>query len=191
MASSPYLSLKFKKGGGRIMDIFEAIESRRSVRQFDPDRQVTDEELDRILHSALMAPSAGNAQCWKFVVVRDVELRDRLATESGHQHFIKQAPLVIVVCADLERAHESYGTRGRDTYSLQETAAAIENMLLAAKALGLGACWVGSFDEGKASEILGLKERVRPLAIIPIGAAAEPTKRVPPRRNVKDVVEYR
>jgi len=173
------------------MDIFEAIESRRSVRQFDSDREVTDDELGRILHSAVMAPSAGNAQCWRFVVVRDGELKSRLATEAGHQHFIKQAPLVIVVCADLEQANENYGTRGRDTYSLQETAAAVENMLLAARALGLGACWVGSFDEGKASGILDLKENIRPLAIIPIGAAAEPTKRVPPRRDIKEVVEYR
>jgi nitroreductase len=173
------------------MDTFEAIESRRSVRQFKPERKITDEELNRILHSAVMAPSAGNTQCWRFVVVRSDDVKNRLATEAGHQHFINQAPLAIVVCADLARAHENYGARGRDTYALQETAAAVQNMLLAAKALGLGACWVGSFDEKKASEILDLKENIRPLAIIPIGVAAEPTKRVPPRRNVKEVVDFR
>ncbi len=173
------------------MDIFEAIESRRSVRQFKSDREVTDEELNKILHSAVMAPSAGNAQCWRFVVVRNADLKNRLATEAGHQHFINQAPLVIVVCADLARANENYGARGRDTYALQETAAATENILLAAMAMGLGACWVGSFDEKVASEILDLKESIRPLAIIPIGAAAEPTKRVPPRRNVKEIVDFR
>lgn len=173
------------------MDIFEAIESRRSVRQFRSDREVTDEELNRILHSAVMAPSAGNAQCWRFVVVRGADVKKRLATEAGHQHFINQAPLAIVVCADLARAHENYGARGENTYALQETAAAIQNMLLAARSMGLGACWVGSFDERKASEILDLKKSIRPVAIIPIGAAAEPAKRVPPRRNVKEVVDYR
>jgi len=173
------------------MELFDVIEHRRSVRQFRADREISEEELEKILHAAIMAPSSGNTQCWRFVVIRDPELRRRIATEAGHQLFISQAPVTVVVCADLNRAYETYGTRGRDTYSLQDTAAAAENMLLAAWGLGLGACWVGAFDEEKAAEILDLPKGVRPLSIIPIGAPAEPTKRVPPRRDFKEVVDLR
>lgn len=173
------------------MDIFEAIEGRRSVRQFRPGRDITDEELERILRSAIMAPSSGNSQCWKFVVIRDGALKERIATEAGHQNFIAQAPIAIVVCADLARADEKYGTRGRDTYSLQDTAAAIQNMLLTVWAMGLGACWIGAFDEEKAAEILDLPQGLRPVAIVPVGDPAEPNNRIPPRRNMKEVVEVR
>lgn len=173
------------------MDIFEAIETRRSVRQFKSDRDITDEEIEKILHAAVMAPSAGNLQCWHFVVVRDQFLRSQLAKEAGRQLFIEQAPVIVVVCADLEKSQHTYGDRGHSTYALQNTAAATENMLLAARALDLGACWVGSFDEAKASEILVLPKGMRPVAMIPIGVPAEPTKRIPPRRNIDEVVEYR
>ena len=173
------------------MEIFEAIEGRRSVRQFKPDREISDDELNKILNAAIMAPSSGNTQCWRFVVIRDSSLKSRIATEAGHQLFIKQAPVVIVVCADLECALSTYGARGRDTYALQDTAAATENMLLVVRELGLGACWVGAFDEDKAAEILELPKSIRPLAIVPIGAPDEPAKRVPPRRNLKDVVDFR
>jgi nitroreductase len=173
------------------MDLFDVIARRRSVRQFMPDRAVGDDQLKRILEAATMAPSAGNAQCWKFIVVHNKKLKKTLATEAGHQLFIDQAPLILVVCADLEKAGEKYGARGRSTYALQETAAAIENMLLAAEALGLGACWIGSFDETKAAEILDLPKHLRPVAIVPVGTPAEPVRRVPPRRNLDDVVDYR
>jgi nitroreductase len=173
------------------MDIFEAIQARRSVRQFDEAKGVSDEVLNKIVEAGIMAPSAGNGQSWHFVVVRDEQSRRRLATEAGHQLFIRQAPAVIVVCADLELAEKGYGIRGRDTYALQETAAAIENMLLAVTALGLASCWVGAFDEDKAREILDLPKNFRPVAMLPIGAPAENVKRVPPRRRLSDVITRR
>lgn len=173
------------------MDFFDVISKRRSVRQFLPDKNVTDDQLTRILEAATLAPSAGNAQCWKFIVVRDKQLKSSLATEAGHQLFIDQAPLAVVVCADLDKAGEKYGERGRSVYALQETAAAIENILLSAEALGLGACWIGSFDETEAARILKLPRSLRPVAIVPIGTPAEPLKRVPPRRHLDDVVDFR
>lgn len=173
------------------MDIFEAISRRRSIRQFDPEGQVDDEAVKKILGAGTAAPSAGNGQSWRFIVVRDRELKHRLAFEAGHQRFIDQAPVAIVVCADLSAAEKSYGERGRSTYALQDTAAAIENMLLAVTAMGLGSCWVGAFNEGVAAEILGLSSDVRPLAILPIGHPAEPALRVPPRRGLEDVAAFR
>lgn len=173
------------------MDVFEAIARRRSIRQFDPDRPVDEAAVRKILEAAIAAPSAGNGQPWRFFVVRDPALKRKLALEAGHQRFIDQAPVAIVVCADLEKAEEGYGERGRKTYALQDTAAAIENMLLAATALGLGSCWVGAFNESVAAELLCLSGQVRPLAIIPLGHPVAPAARIPPRLTVDEVTSFR
>ena len=173
------------------MDLFEAIEKRRSVRQFDKDKPVGDEIVKKILEAGVLAPSAGNGQCWRFYVVRDPKIKHRLALEAGHQLFIEHAPVAIVVCADLHLAEERYGERGRKTYALQDTSAAIENMLLAATALDLASCWIGAFDESIASEILGLPKHIRPVAMLSIGVPAEATHRMPKRRKIEEVAEFR
>ncbi len=172
------------------MDFFETAKKRRSVRQFKASSAVSNEDVRVMLETAIMAPSAGNTQCARFFVVRTPELKHRLATEAGHQIFIEQAPVVIVVAADLNVVGKGYGERGRNTYALQDTAAAVQNMLLAATALGYGACWIGAFDEAKAAQILDLPEHVRPLAMIPIGVSAEPGSRVPTRKSVEDVTRF-
>ncbi len=154
------------------MDVFEAMEKRHSVRSFDPSRDVPPEMVEEILRCACLAPSAGNVQPWRFVVVRDRRVKEGLAAAALGQSFVAQAPVVIVVCADLEAHASSYGRRGVELYSIQDTAAAVQNMLLAATALGLGTCWVGAFREEEAARCLGLPERLRPLAIIPLGYAA-------------------
>lgn len=173
------------------MDLFEAIAKRRSVRQFRSDAPVDDAIVRKILEAGIAAPTAGNGQPWRFIVVRDGALKKRLAFEAGHQRFIDQAPVAIVVCADLDEAEKQYGKRGRKTYALQDTAAAIENILLAAVGLGLGSCWVGAFNESVAAEILELPSHVRPLAILPIGISAEPGSRAPVRHKLEKVAIFR
>ncbi len=172
------------------MEFFEAVAARRSVRQFK-DAPVSDELVEKILNAGISAPSAGNGQSWHFVVVRDEAMRHHLATEAAQQNFIRVAPVVIVICADLDRAEKTYGSRGRDLYSIQDTAAAVENMLLAITTLGLSSCWIGAFDEKRAAEIISLPKNLRPLAILPVGFANEPARRVPPRRKLDEVVSYR
>jgi len=172
------------------MDIFELIKHRRSIRKFDPTKAVDEKTVTKILEAAIWAPSAGNTQCWRFQVVRDPDLKKRLAVEAGHQPFINDAPVVIVVCADLDHVERSYGERGRFTYALQDTAAAIENMWLAVTALGLGCCWIGAFSEDEAARILGLPKNLRPVAMLPIGVPAEKPK-PPPRRAIAEVTRYR
>ncbi len=172
------------------MDIFELIRARRSIRSFDPSKPVSDEMLRKILEAGTWAPSAGNTQCWRFFVVRDERIKRRLASEAGHQPFIAEAPVVIVVTADLELIERSYGERGKNTYSLQDTAAAIQNMLLAITALGLGSCWVGAFLEEKAAKILELPPNLRPLAILPVGYPAEKPP-APKRKRLEEVSIYR
>jgi nitroreductase len=158
------------------MELFEAIEKRRSVRAFrlDPLRKG---DLERILGSAILAPSAGNLQPWSFVVSMEGAIKEALAEAALNQEFIAEAPVLITVCAMEEHSAKRYGDRGMTLYCVQDTAAAIENMLLSATALGYGACWIGAFNEGKVRQILSIPPMARPVALIPVGVPKEePTK---------------
>ena len=166
-------------------EVFEAIKTRRSVRAYLPD-DIPDKVIASILEAAIWAPTAGNAQPWYFYVLRDEYLKKKLAEAALSQVFIAQAPVVIVVCADLDRAQSAYAKRGVDLYCLQDSAAAVQNMLLCVHALGLGACWVGAFDETAASELLDLPRHHRPVAVVPIGRPGALTKN-PGRRALHEV----
>lgn len=112
-----------------------------------------------------------------------------LAGAALNQSFIEQAPLVIAVCADLDLCQRAYGLRGRDLYSIQDTAAATQNILLAAVAEGLGACWVGAFDEARVGAALELDRGLRPLALIPLGRPVEPGE-PGPRRPHEELTSF-
>ena len=103
-----------------------------------------------------------------------------MAEAALDQSFIEEVPVVIVVCANEDRSSQGYGTRGKTLYCIQDTAAAIQNIHLAAYSLGLGTCWIGAFREEEASAILKVPHGIRPIAIIPVGYPAEnpapPTK---------------
>ena len=166
------------------MDVYEAIHSRASVRDYTGE-EVPQGAVERILSAAVRAPTAGNLQPWRFFVVRDRAVRRLLAGAALGQAFVERAPLVIVVCADLEVCARGYGSRGESLYSIQDTAAAVENILLCATAEGLGACWVGAFDEDMVCEALSLPGSLRPLAPIPLGRpAARPA--LAPRRSFRE-----
>lgn len=170
------------------MDIFEAIKLRRSIRAFTKE-DVSDEKIERILDAARWAPSAGNLQPWEFIVIRRPETKREIARAALNQTFIEEAPVVVVVCANEVRSGSIYGGRGVNLYCIQDTAAAIQNMLLAACALGLGACWVGAFHEEEVRRILKIPRGIRPIAIVPIGYPAE--RPSPPwRRPLKEIVHY-
>jgi len=171
------------------MDFWEVVDKRRSIRRFERDRDVPREAVERLLEAAISAPSAGNMQPWHFFVVREGETKLGLARAAWGQHFVAEAPVVIVVCADPGRSGWRYGRRGKELYCLQDTAAATQNILLAAVALGLGACWVGAFDEEAAARVLNLPSHLRPVAIVPIGYPAESPYR-PARRALKEVTTF-
>lgn len=171
------------------MDVYEAINSRASVRAFTRE-DVPEETVSRLLEAAVRAPTAGNLQPWRFFVVRDLDARSGLAEAAWGQAVVKSAPVVIVVCADLDVSAHGYGSRGETLYAIQDTAAAIENMLLCAVAEGLGACWVGAFQEKQAVAALGLPPGERPLAMIALGHPAgpcTPTRREPAEKYTKHV----
>lgn len=168
------------------MEVFEAIRNRRSVRAYTGE-DVSDEAVERLIDAARHAPSAGNIQPWEFVVVRSEKVKRRLSAAAVDEPMIREAPVVVVVCADEGRSGLGYGSRGRTLYCLQDTAAAIQNMLLAAYALGLGACWIGAFYEEEVREVLRVPSGVRPVAIVPVGHPAErPGARM--RRPVSEIV---
>ena len=170
------------------MDVFHAIKNRRSIRSYD-EQPVTEAQIRTLLEAASFAPSAGNIQPWEFVVVKDPGIKAQLAAAALDQAFIAEAPVVIVVCANETRSQQGYGSRGVTLYCIQDTAAATQNLLLAACALGLGTCWVGAFQEPAASSALNLPPHVRPVGIIPVGIPAE--NRPPRRRRPMDDIVHR
>jgi len=119
-----------------LLDVFEAIKGRRSVRAFT-NEPVSHEEVMKLIEAARCAPSAGNIQPWEIIIVRDAEMKHGLSAAALDQTFIEEAPVVIVICANQMESSLGYGSRGVNLYCLQDTAAATQNMLLAAYALGL------------------------------------------------------
>ena len=170
------------------MDVLEAIKGRRSIRAFKSE-DVPPEIVEKLIDAARWAPSAGNIQPWEFIIVRNPEIKRNLAKAALNQSFIEEAPVVIVVCADEIRSSQGYGVRGKTLYCIQDTAAAAQNIHLAAYSLGLGTCWVGAFNEEEAREILEIPQGVRPVAIIPVGYPAEkPSARN--RRPLNQIIHY-
>ncbi len=170
------------------MELLEAIKGRKSIRAFKK-QPVSDEAIKTLLDAAGCAPSAGNIQPWEFVIVRDQQIKEKLAEAALDQEFIKDAPLVIAVCADEKRSALGYGNRGRTLYCLQDTAAATQSILLAAYSIGLGACWVGAFNEDEAKIILKAPDGIRPVALIPLGYPDE-SPRQRGRRFLNQIVHY-
>lgn len=170
-----------------MLDVMECIRQRRSIRSFQP-APVARELIEKLIQAASWAPSAGNWQPWRFMIVLREDLRRALVKTASEQEFIGDAPAVIVVCAEPGRAEHTYGSRARELYCIQDTAAAIQNLMLAAHASGLGTCWVGDFDEASVRKLLCLGEQFRPVAIVPLGYPNEsPNPRW--RRPLREVME--
>ncbi|EGJ51923.1 nitroreductase family protein [Desulfocurvibacter africanus] len=151
------------------MELFDAIHTRRSIRKFAPG-EVTQEQLRRLLGAAMTAPSAGNAQPWQFIVITDRALLDAVPTFSQYAAMARQAPMGILVCGDLSL--EKY-----PGYWIQDCSAATQNLLLAARGLGLGTVWTGvhPIEERVAGfrKLLNLPDRIMPLSFIVLGHPAQ------------------
>ena len=170
------------------MDVFEAIKKRRSIRDYS-DEQVSEKDVKQLIEAARWAPSAGNTQPLEIVIVKDAETKRKLSAAALNQTFVQKAPIVIVVCADEKRSSRTYGKRGEKLYSIQDTAAATENIILAAQELGLATCWVGAFKDKEVAKAVNAPKNVKPVAIIPVGyAAGKPA--APQRRAVNEIVHY-
>jgi len=168
------------------METLECIKTRRSIRKFK-DKAVDWDKVVQILEAGRMAPSAGGVQNWKFVVIRNEKDKKKIAQACLNQEFITQADVVIVVLADPEKSETYYGKRGSRLYSIQNCAASIQNMLLAAHDIGLGSCWVGAFDEDAVRRVTMCPEHIMPQAVIPIGYPNESPKQ-PAKLRIEHIV---
>ena len=150
------------------MDLFEAIKERRSVRKY-LKKPVEQEKILKIIEAAHAAPNSGNLQAWRFIIVKDQAKKTMLAQACHEQVWIENAPVIIVIVANVDILKRMYAVRGERLYAVQDCAAAATNALLAIQVLGLSSCWVGSFDEGEVRRILDIPESSRPQVILPIG----------------------
>ena len=161
---------------------------RRSCRHFlsEPLREG---DLELLLLAMQQAPSAGNRQPWFLYVVTDRATKERLAQSAFDQTFLSQAPVVFVVCTEPERSAARYRDRGRTLYCLQDTAAMVENLLIAATALGYGTCWIGAFDEEAARKVLNIPPHLRPVAIVPVGPGIR-SEHATTRRPLSEITTF-
>ena len=147
------------------MDVLEAIRTRRSIRVFD-NRAVPEEAIEQVLAAAMMAPSARNARPWQFVVIDDASLLGQIPQSCPNASMVSAAPLAILVCGDLDREI----SKG---YWPVDCSAAVENMLLTAHAIGLGAVWCGVYPRETRMQGLGrllrLPERVIAHSLVVVG----------------------
>lgn len=154
------------------MDLFEALKTRRSIRKYT-DEPVSDDNIHALLDAAMHAPSAKNEQPWHFVVIRDPEIRDILAKTTPYTHMASNAPVVIVVCGDMDCDKAS-------GMWVQDCAAATQNLLLAARGENLGTVWCGVHPVPERVEhvrqALNLPANIIPFNLICIGHPAQSFK---------------
>jgi len=166
------------------MELWDAIHQRRSIRKYK-DKAIEDEKLERVLEAGRLAPSAGNRQEWKYVVVRDPDTREKLATAANGQQFVAEAAAVIVCCAR-ESGHVM--SCGQASYPI-DVAISVDHMTLAAIEEGLGTCWIGAFKEEPVRNLLNIPGDVRVVSLLTIGYPdMEPKARQ--RRSMDEVVCY-
>lgn len=154
------------------MDVMQAILTRRSVRKYK-DVPIPRSVIADILSAGQHAPSAGNLQNCRFILVDEEEIKDQIAEASFSQTWMKSAPVFIVVCADTSKIEKFYPGRGASLYSSHNAAAIAQNMILVATSHGLGTCWVGDFNERLITRILKISDEYRPHMIITFGYANE------------------
>jgi nitroreductase len=165
------------------MTVIDAIIGRRSIRAYDT-RPIEEEKLTRVLEAARLAPSANNQQMWKFIVVTDPVIKEKLAQAAYGQPSMLQAPAAIVACG----LKPGIMTCGQPVDTVDLTIA-LSFLLLQAYEQGLGTCWLGYYDQVKVKAVLNIPENVSVVAVTPLGYPAEaPEPR--PRKSLDEIVSY-
>ncbi len=166
------------------MDFYQTVSARKSIRSYRPD-PVPDEVFNRVMEAARIAPSAKNIQPWKFIIVRDPQVRQDLAVACNNQQSVAQAPITICGCAI-----ESICYRGMGGYWNSwavDLSIALEHIMLAAAAEGLGTCWIGSFNETEVRRVLQIPEDIKIVALTPLGYPAQEAK-TRPRKPLSEII---
>jgi nitroreductase len=189
------------------LELFEAIYSRRSIRKYKPD-PVDEQAVEKILEAGRWAPSWSNTQCWHFVVVRDPEVRAKLGEcllrfklpdkeiENPAVKILNTVPVVIVVCAQTGKSGgppgPAAGSGGgfitdKGDWFMFDTALAVQNMVLAAHAQGLGTVIIGTFDAPRVEKVLNVPAGYRVVTLFPVGVPDTEGK-APPRKELSEIV---
>jgi nitroreductase len=160
------------------LDTFTCIRTRREIRDY-LDKPISDEHLLKILEAGRVAPSSKNSQPWQFVVIKNKETLGKFASLTPTGSHIARAPLAIAVLMDGAKLPEIDGAR------------AIQNMVLEAWDLGIGACWVTNFYEDAVKDVLGAPQRMKMVTVMPFGYPKEPkTTRKKVRKTLQEIVSY-
>ncbi len=168
------------------MNFFSLIKKRSSIRAYK-ERPLSEEKVEKLLNAANSAPSAGNLQSYRILVIKSEEVKERLVKAAHGQKFISQAPIVFAFLQDEARSRDRYGDRG-ELYSLQDGTIAATYLQLAAVEMGLGSCWVGAYDDDQVSEILSTQKS--PLSLIPVGYPARQSGNDSARRELEEIVQF-
>ena len=177
--------------------MFEAISARRSVRRFR-DQVVEDRQIQTILDAVRQSPSWANLQCWRFIIVRDRVIRERISELSYVESFfsplgyrtnparkgLAEAPVILVACADPSQS----GTIWSQSYYMTDIGIAAQTLMLATQALGLGTVFVGVFEEEQLHGLLGIPAHIRVVGLFPLGYPLEEKPSGPPRKPLAEIV---
>jgi nitroreductase len=165
------------------MEVFEVIRTRRSIRKYEA-KLVEEEKLRKVLEAARLAPSAGNKQPWRFIIVTDPKIKEKLKPPY-RRDVVVSAPVVIVGCAI---PSESFPET--DFWKIDVTIA-LQNLVLAAWEEGLGTCWLGVFhEEEEIKSVLGLPKEARVVAMVALGYPAEKKDPVTDRKPLEEIIRY-
>lgn len=163
------------------MDFFDTLSARQSVRAYQP-KDIDEKDLQRVLEAVRTAPTAGNFQAYEVYVVRGERVRE-LVGATFNQTFLAEAPVVLIFCSIPERCQYD----DKEFWAMQDTCVAATIAHLAVAALGLATCWIGAFIPAKVAATVGIPDGQIPVAILPIGYAAEIPERTS-RRELKEFV---
>ena len=177
------------------MKFTDVVESRTSIRTYC-DKDVEEDKVKYVLECARVAPSWANRQCWHFIVVRDKEKIKALSKTSIVNRWLRKVPIIVVACGD----STSSGVNNDIDYFVVDVTIAMEHIILAATNVNLGSCWIAAFDEKKVKEVLEIPNRIRVVALTPLGYPAQKSgmsdktiklfARSKKRKNLNEIVRY-
>ena len=177
-------------------EFFQSLVNNRQSDRGYTNRRVEKEKIERIIEAARLSPSACNAQPWKFIVIDDEAIKNKLADTTsskvlGLNHFTKQAPVHIVIVMESANFTSSFGSMvKRKHFPLIDIGIAAEHICLAATAEGLGSCMIGWFDEPAVKKLLNIPKSKRPILIITLGYPEKPAVREKNRKSLEQIACY-
>lgn len=170
------------------MEVFDAIRSRRSVREFKDD-EIPYPVIARLMEVIRWAPSAGNTFHTKAIFVKDPDVKKKLANACLDQEWVQDAPVIIMMMSETGKVTRAFGDQGK-LYALQSTAAATQNLMLEAEELGLATCWIGAFSEDRIKRTLRIPQSAELHNMVALGYPKRKRTRTPAKAITADIIKF-